>query len=84
MIEVPFNIERHDSEGHNPLSMWIQRKWNMPWLNYLLENNQGIETEKWYDPSTDQYTVKFKFKMDPKKETFYRIKYGDGDYTNET
>jgi len=35
MIEVPFNIERHDSKGHNPLSMWIQRKWNMPWLNYL-------------------------------------------------
>jgi hypothetical protein len=25
MIEVPFNIERHDAESHNPLSTWIQR-----------------------------------------------------------
>jgi hypothetical protein len=78
MIEVPFLVERHDVKGHNPLSTWIQRNWHMPWLEYLLENNQGIETEKFYDPPTDMYTVTFKFKMDPKKETFYRIKYGDG------
>ena len=78
MIEVPFAIERHDAESHNPLSTWIQRNWDMPWLNYLLENNQGIETVKFYDAPTHMYKVKFRFKMDPKKETFYRIKYGDG------
>jgi hypothetical protein len=50
----------------------------MPWLNYLLENNQGIETEKFYDAPTDMFHVTFKFNLDPKKETFYRIKYGDG------
>jgi hypothetical protein len=48
----------------------------MPWLNYLLENNHGIETEMHYDPPVDMYEVKFQFKMDPKKETFYRLKYG--------
>jgi len=75
MIEVPFDIERHDAEGHNPLSTWIQRKWNMPWLNYLLENNQGIETVKFYNPPTDQYTVKFRSKMDPKHEIYYHLKF---------
>ena len=75
MIEVPFAIERHDAESHNPLSTWIQRNWDMPWLMYLLENTRGIETEKYYDPPTDQYRVTFKFNLDPKKETYYRIKY---------
>jgi hypothetical protein len=76
MIEVPFSVERHDAESHNPLSTWIQRNWNMPWLNYLLENTSGIETEHYYDAATDMYRVNFKFKMDPKKETYYRLKYG--------
>jgi hypothetical protein len=76
MIEVPFIIDRIDVNNSNPLSTWIQRNWNMPWLNYLLENNHGIETEKFYDAPTDMYTVTFKFNMDPKKETYYRIKYG--------
>ena len=75
MIEVPFVIDRMDVNNSNPLSTWIQRNWNMPWLNYLLENNHGIETEKFYDAPTDMYTVTFKFKLDPKKETFYRLKY---------
>jgi len=76
MIKVPFKIDRLDVTNSNPLSTWIQRNWDMPWLNYLLENNQGIETEKFYDALTDMYEVTFKFKMDPKKETFYRLKYG--------
>jgi hypothetical protein len=78
MIKVPFQIDRYDAKNSNPLSTWIQRNWDMPWLNYLLENNEGIETEKFYDPPTDMFTVTFKFKMDPKKETYYRLKYGDG------
>jgi len=75
MIEVPFAIERHEVQNSNPLSTWIQRNWDMPWLNYLLENNEGIETEKFYDAPVDMYHITFKFKMDPKKETFYNLKY---------
>ena len=78
MIEVPWMITAEDVKDSNPLSTWIQRNWDMPWLNYLLEHNEGIETEKFYDAPTHMYEVKFRFKMDPKKETFYRIKYGDG------
>ena len=76
MIEVLFNINKHDAESSNPLSTWIQREWGMPWLHYLLENTNSIETEKFYMADTYQYQVTFKFHLDPKKETFYRIKYG--------
>ena len=76
MIKVPFNIDRYDAESSNPLSTWIQRERGMPWLNYLLEHTNGIETEQYYDAPNDQYRVFFKFNLDPKKETFYRIKYG--------
>jgi hypothetical protein len=75
MIEVPFRVEVYEVHNTNPLSTWIQRDWNMPWLTYLLENNQGIDTEELYDAPTHSYTVIFKFKMDPKKETFYYLKY---------
>lgn len=78
MIDVWFNIDAKEVKNSNPLNVWIQREWGMPWLNYLLKNNQGIETEKFYDAPTDMYTVIFKFKMDPKKETYYRLKYNDG------
>ncbi len=78
MIKVPFKVEVYEVENANPLSTWIQRNWDMPWLNYLLKNNQGIETDKFYDAPTHSYTVTFKFIMDPKKETYYRIKYGHG------
>jgi hypothetical protein len=76
MIEVPWIMTAEEAENTNPLSHWIQRHWNMPWLNYLLEHNEGIETEKFYNAPSHMYEVKFKFKMDPKKETYYRIKYG--------
>jgi hypothetical protein len=76
MIEVAWIMTADEAENTNPLSHWIQRNWNMPWLNYLLENNEGIETEKFYNAPSHMYEVKFKFKMDPKKETYYRIKYG--------
>jgi hypothetical protein len=76
MIEVPFNIDRMEVINSNPLSTWIQREWGMPWLNYLLENNLGIETEKQYDAPRDMYHVTFRFKLDPQKETYYRLKYG--------
>jgi hypothetical protein len=75
MIEVPFKVEAYEVDNTNPLNSWIQRNWNMPWLNYLLENNQGIETERFYDAPTHSYTVIFKFNLDPKKETYYRLKY---------
>jgi len=76
MIEVPFMIEKHDAESHNPLSTWIQRNWGMPWLEYLTEHSTNVEVDKHYNPATMMYVVTFKFQLDPKKETFYRIKYG--------
>jgi len=76
MIEVPFMIDATEADNSNPLSTWIQHNWDMPWLNYLLEHNHGIETEKFYDAPRDMYEVRFRFKLDPQKETYYRLKYG--------
>ena len=75
LIEVPFVVPVEDAETIDPLSSWIQRDWNMPWLNYLLEHNQGIETEKIYDPAGHMYTVRFYFHLTPEEETMYRLRF---------
>ena len=77
MIAVSFTIPSREVKNYNPLSTWIQRSWHLPWLNYLLANNQGIETEQWYNHPNDTYTVIFKFNIEPEKETFYRIKFSN-------
>jgi hypothetical protein len=48
----------------------------MPWLTYLLENAIKITSVKHFKANTYEYVVDFQFELDPKKETYYRIKYG--------
>jgi hypothetical protein len=48
----------------------------MPWLTYLIQNATNISSEKYYKAVEHQYVVDFQFELDPKKETYYRIKYG--------
>ena len=76
MIEVPWMLERQDCKNDNALQNFLQRNWGMPWLKYLTENSTDVKVDKYYDPATMMYNVTFKFELDPKKETFYRIKYG--------
>lgn len=76
MIKVPFTIEAYEVEDSNDISHFLQRYKNMPWLTYLLDNTIKVESEKFYKAATFQYVVNFYFHLDPKHETFYRIKYG--------
>ena len=76
MIEVPWMLERQDCEDDNALQNFLQRNWGMPWLEYLTEHSTNVEVDKNYNPTTMMYIVTFKFDLDPKKETYYRIKYG--------
>ena len=76
MIKVPFTAEVHEIKDSNSISHFLQRYQGMPWLTYLIENATKIESVKHYHPVTHQYVVDFHFHLDPKKETFYRIKYG--------
>ena len=76
MIEVPWMLERQDCENDNALQNFLQRNWGMPWLEYLTEHSTNVEVDKYYNPATMMYVVTFKFQLDPKKETYYRIKYG--------
>ena len=78
MIKVPFTCEAHEVKNTNEFSHFLQRYQGMPWLAYLLENAIKVESEKYYDSASFQYVVNFHFQLEPKKETFYRIKYGDG------
>jgi uncharacterized protein YpiB (UPF0302 family) len=75
MIEVSFMIDANEVQNSNPLSTWIKRHWDMPWLNYLLKHKQDIKTVKFYDPLEKMYEVKFIFTLDPEKETYYILKY---------
>lgn len=76
MIEVPWMLERQDCENDNALQNFLQRNWGMPWLEYLTEHTTNVSVDKHYDRATMMYNVTFKFDLDPKKETYYRIKYG--------
>ena len=83
MIEVPFMVPAEDviRYGHRhdaSLTAFIQQFHGMPWLMYLLENAKRVDKIKYYDAGPDMYQVNFQFHLDPKKETFYRIKYGNG------
>jgi hypothetical protein len=78
MIKVPFTVEAHEVRNGNDISHFLQRYRDMPWLVYLLKNAIKVESEKFYDSASFQYVVNFHFQLEPKKETFYRIKYGDG------
>lgn len=50
----------------------------MPWLDYLCKNCAGMKIREIYDTVPYQIIVTYEFDLDPKKETYYRIKYGDG------
>ena len=76
MIKVPFTIEAHEVNNSNEISHFLQRYRDMPWLTYLLDNAISVESEKYLDAATFQYVVNFHFQLEPKKETYYRIKYG--------
>ena len=76
MIKVPFTVEAQEVRDRNEISHFLQRYRDMPWLTYLLDNAIRVESEKYYKADTFEYVVNFHFHLDPKKETYYRIKYG--------
>ena len=76
MIKVPFTVEAHDIKNTNNISVFLQRYRGMPWLTYLLENATKVTSVKHFKADTYEYVVDFQFELEPKKETYYRIKYG--------
>lgn len=78
-IEVPFAIPAEDVQRYKSqkesLTAFIQQFQGMPWLMYLLENASRIDKIKDYNAATHMYEVHFQFHLDPKKATYYRIKY---------
>ena len=50
----------------------------MPWLDYLCVNQLDMVVRHIYDPAPHQTIVVLEFELEPKKETYYRLKYGNG------
>jgi hypothetical protein len=50
----------------------------MPWLDYLCNNCTDMKIREIYDPGPYQTIVTYEFELPPKKETYYRMKYGNG------
>ena len=71
-IKVPFSLP---TEGSNNLTTLIQSCYGMPWLTYLLDNAIKIDSEEYIDANTFLTNVNFFFYLDPKKATYYRMKY---------
>ena len=74
MIKVEFRLEPgEDVYAH--LTQWSSL---MPWLQYLVKNRTDMRIREIYDPAPYQSIVTFEFELEPKKETYYRLKYGNG------
>ena len=74
MIKVAFRLEpQEDVYAH--LREWVEV---MPWLEYLQTNCTNMSIESTYHPGPYQIEVTFNFDLPSKKETYYRLKYGDG------
>lgn len=74
MIPVEFRLEpKTDVYTH-----LVDCADTMPWLDYLYNNCTGMKIREIYDPKPYQTIVTYEFDLDPKKETYYRMKYGNG------
>ena len=73
MIPVEFRTESYEDGYAHP--GWAG---TMPWLQYLFNNCTNMKIREEYDPVSYQYIVTYEFELPPKKETYYRMKYGNG------
>lgn len=74
MIPVEFRLE----PGENVYDHLPQWAGLMPWLDYLCVNRLDMVVRHIYDPAPHQTIVVLEFELEPKKETYYRLKYGNG------
>lgn len=76
MIKVPFVVDGYyQAKNSNEISLFLQQYQDMPWLTYLLKNARKITSVKTYKPAEHLYVVDFMFELDPKKETYYYLKF---------
>lgn len=75
MIKVPFTLDLIYKETPE---WFLENTDYMPWLTYLKENCEHLEIKRCgRNEATLQENVIYEFHLEPKKETYYRLKYGD-------
>ncbi len=73
MIRVPVTLDLIYKETPE---WFLENTDYMPWLTYLKENCERVEIKSHRNEATLQHHVIYEFHLEPKKETFYRLKYG--------
>ena len=74
MIKVAFRIDPGE-DIYSYLEQWAD---TMPWLEYLRTNYTDLSIDSIYHPAPHLNEIVFRFELPPKKDTYYRLKYGDG------
>jgi len=83
MIKVPFDtpsydIVKHRNLTHKELNDVLDNAYKtMEWFRYLSDHALKVEiVDTIYRPPEHLTTTVFGFHLDPKHETYYRLKYG--------
>lgn len=74
MIPVKFTMDK----GTDFEQYLLEASEHMPWLDYLVKNRTDLEIKSTFDTPRFQYIITYCFTLPEQKETFYRLKYGDG------
>jgi hypothetical protein len=84
MIKTLLRVEESDilTKGRDKAFIEVLCKWEMlPWIKYLREHGEIVHVEILKESETYSDTYKLMWKLDPKRETFFYLKYSD-DYNN--
>lgn len=71
MIEVPFTID----VNYTPDKFLEEHIEFFPWLDFLYKNKKHLFVTSQYEPGPHWFLVHYRFYLDPKLETFYRLRF---------
>jgi hypothetical protein len=71
MIDVPFYVDVR----YTPNEFLKEHILFFPWLDFLYKNRKHLFITSRYDPGPHWFVVNYRFYLDEKIETFYKLKY---------
>ena len=84
MIKILFKIDEQDilTKGRSEAFNEALCEWEiLPWVKYLREHGKLGYVDDYKEFKTYSHTYQLMFELDPERETFFYLKYGD-EYNN--
>lgn len=84
MIKILFKIDEQDilTKGRSEAFNEALNEWEiLPWVKYVREHGKLVDVDEYKEFKTYSNTYKLMFELDPERETFFYLKYGD-EYNN--